>query len=391
MVEAFITPEMIGWAIERVHETHIGLAHKLNVKPEKIAEWVSGDKRPSIRQAQELAKKLKIPFGYLYLSSPPTEKLPLPDLRTMSGTPSSKPSPDFLDVLHDALRKQQWYHEYLKNENVASLPFIGRFKLGDNPKDIAIDIKSTLGINDTLRRQSRTWEEFLTQFSRKAEEARILVLRSGIVGNNTYRKLDVHEFRGFAISDDLAPLVFVNGNDYKSAQIFTLAHELAHLWIGQSGVSNPNYMLRANQQQNEIDRLCDSIAAEVLVPSDDFIMRWNDFSNLDENIDNLAVQYRVSGFVILRRAYTLGKIETDLFHAKYDELLRKSQRRPTNGGGDFYNLLMSRNSNTFTTALMIGVAEGSVAPTEAARLLNLRVARLRHVESYILGRQLANV
>lgn len=384
MVEAFVTPEMIDWAVERVQETPISLGHKLNVKPEKIAEWISGAKRPSIRQAQELAKKLKIPFGYLYLKTPLKETLPLPDLRTAAGKVSRNPSPDFLDVLYDSFRKQQWYHEYLEQENASNIPFIGKFNLNDDTETIASDISETLSIDDDLRQKCSNWEQFLTEFIRRAEQARVLVLRSGIVGSNTYRKLDVQEFKGFAISDDLAPLIFINGSDYKTAQIFTLAHELAHLWIGQSGVSNPDYRLRSKQQKNKIEQLCDSIAAEVLVPSEDFLLRWTDFYKLDDNLDNLARKYRVSTFVVLRRAYEFDKIQRDLFFSKYYELLEKVTRKKTAEGGDYYNLLLSRNSSTLTSALVIAAGEGRVLPTEAAELLNIRVSKLRAIETYVL-------
>jgi Zn-dependent peptidase ImmA (M78 family) len=391
MVEAFVTREMIDWAMERLHETPKSLGLKLNVKSEKIAEWISGAKRPSIRQAQKLAQKLKIPFGYLYLKTPMKETLPLPDLRTAAGTVSRHPSPDFLDVLYDALRKQQWYHEYLEQESAATIPFIGKFNLNDDVKTIAANISKTLSINDDLRQQCNNWEQFLTEFIRRAEQARVLVLRSGIVGSNTRRKLDVQEFRGFAISDNLAPLIFVNGSDYKTAQIFTLAHELAHLWIGQSGVSNPDYMLRSKQQQNKIDQLCDSIAAEVLVPSDDFLMRWDNFHKLDENLDNLARKYRVSTFVVLRRAYEFEKIQRDLFFLKYHELLEKVTGKKTNGGGDYYNLLLSRNSGTLTSTLVVAISEGRVLPTEAAELLNIRVSKLRAIEDYVLLSEFTHV
>jgi Zn-dependent peptidase ImmA (M78 family)/DNA-binding XRE family transcriptional regulator len=385
MVDALITAKMVRWARERVNMNPAELARKMNIKPEKIKAWEDEDAYPTFNQAQELAKKLKIPFGYLYLISPPSEDLPLPDLRTIPGTPPAKPSPDFLDVLYDALRKQQWFREYLENEKANTIPFISRFKLTDNPLNVAIDIQKTLGIDNTLRQRAKNWEDFLTLLTQKAEEARILVLRSGIVGNNTYRKLNTQEFRGFAISDTLAPLVFINGNDYKTAQIFTLVHELAHLWVGQSGVSNPDYTLRANQQNNAIDRLCDSIAADVLVPSEDFLLRWESFDSIDDNIERLSIKYRVSAFVILRRAYVLGIIDKDVFLSKYDELLTRIKRKSSESGGDFYTMILTRNSATFTTRLLTSMSEGKVLPTEAARLLNLRVTSLRSIENGIFA------
>ncbi len=384
MVEAYITRTMLTWARERLNESRQLLAQKMHIKPAKLEAWEDGIALPSTRQAQELANKLRIPLGYLYLSTPPVEDLPLPDLRTMANAPIQKPSPDFLDVIYDAFRKQQWYREYLIGESVPKIEFIGKFNLTENPLKIAADIQATLGIDDELRRNSFTWEQFLTRLIRQAEAARVLVLRNGVVGNNTYRKLDIQEFRGFAICDDIAPLVFINGSDYKTAQIFTLVHELVHLWVGQSGISNPDYMLRPDQQSNQIDQLCDNVAAEVLVPRDMFVAKWDDLREIDYNLNQLAASFRVSSFVILRRGYTLDIISTSTFHSKYNELLTKVKPKRADSGGDFHNLLRSRNSPTLTNTLITGVAEGTVSPPQAARLLNVRIGSLHNIESHIL-------
>ena len=385
MTEAFITPNLVRWAWQRSYATADEAARQLRIEPEKLAAWETGAARPTIRQAQELAKKLRIPFGYLFLNTPPIEEHPLPDLRTMPGADARRPSPDFLDVLHDSLRKQEWYREHLQDQDAPSLPFVGRFSLSDDPETIAADITSTLGIDENMRKQSVNWEKFLTELIGRAEKSGVLVLRSGIVGSNTHRPLNVHEFKGFAISDDLAPCVFINQSDFKSAQIFTLAHELAHLWIGQSGVSNPDYTQLPDQQINVIDRLCDKVAAETLVPGHDFMMRWDLYASVDKNIQSLAAHYRVSAFVVLRRAYEFKKFDHDEFNKKYGEFIKRAQKKKSGGGGDYYRLLLSRNSPSFTTTLLAAVAEGSTLPSEAASLLNVRVAKLAKIEREVFG------
>ena len=124
---------------------------------------------------------------------------------------------------------------------------------------------------EQIRRTSHTWDEFLRELTRSAEATGILVMRSGIVGGNTRRKLSVNEFRGFVISDDLAPLVFINGRDSKAAQIFTLVHELVHVWIDRSGISNPDPKDVPAELRNTVETFCNSVAAEVLVPHADFL------------------------------------------------------------------------------------------------------------------------
>lgn len=390
MTEALVTSQVIEWARERSYLDIDTVAEKLKIKPDKLDAWEKGDERPTFRQAQSLAQKLHIPFGYLFLPEPPVEKLPLPDLRTVTGMPSRPPSPDFFDLLNDILRKQQWYKEYQEREGARPVPFIGRFTLSNSPEIIATDIRETLDINDKMREESENWEQFLREFIRRAENTGVLVLRSGIVGNNTYRKLDVEEFRGFAISDELAPVIFINEQDAKAAQIFTLAHELVHLWIGESGISNPDYRKRPSQQQNIIDRFCDQVAAETLLPKEDFLSRWDDNNTLKENLQTLATRYRVSEFVVLRRAYENEKLTADDYHSQYKELLAAHKRVKGKGGGDFYRNLLARNSSKLTITLLVASAEGRVSQREAARLLNIKVKTLPVVRNEIMKRGYVN-
>ena len=388
--EAFITPELVKWARERQNLTADAVAQKINVTATRFSAWEEGDGRPTLRQAQNLAQKLYIPFGFLFLSAPPSDEVPLPDLRTLTGTPLGPPSPNFIDLVNDVLRKQQWYREYQESEGAQPVPFIGRFTVTDSAETIAADIANTLGINVVMRQESQNWEEFLRQFISRAEAAGVLVLRSGIVENNTHRKLDVEEFRGFAISDDLAPLVFINGQDAKTAQIFTVAHELAHLWIGESGISNPDHMRRASQQINEIDRLCDQVAAETLLPNDDFLSQWQEEGSVERSLQTLAARYRVSRFVVLRRAYENDKVTFDDYRTYYEELVTNLRKRSTQGGGDFYKTLLARNSNTLTLTLLAAASEGRVSDRDAARLLNVKVKTLEDIRKKLLAGELSD-
>lgn len=383
---ALITHRVLRWARERHNITEAAVAKRLGTSPDKVRSWeteTSGE-HPTLRQAQNIAGALNIPLGYLFLSDPPSLTTELPDLRTVSGELVQNPSPEFLDQLYDVLRKQQWYHEYQAAQGAAPLPFIGRFGLGDQPDVIAGNICEVVGINEEMRSQASNWEAFLTALVRKAEAAGVLVFRSGVVAGNTHRPLSPQEFRGFALSDDLAPAIFVNSKDYKVAQTFTLAHELAHLWIGESGVSNPDYAVRSELQVNQIERLCDRVAAEVLVPKDDFLARWSESTSTAQNIQTLARHYRVSRFVVLRRAHEANAIAEAEFFGLYDEF-KDDYHPPSSGKGDFYNLFFARNSTSLSYALLAATAEGRVSRLDAAHLLNVRVETVEKARAELFG------
>lgn len=381
--EAFVTGQLLSWARERSDLSVESAAQRLKMDPDKLEAWEKETARPTLRQAQALARTLHVPFGYLYLPAPPAERSQIPDLRTVGDELARMPSPELSDVLDDAIRKQHWYREHLEQEGAAPFSFVGSASVSDDPDAIAAELRQTIQIDGGLREEASSWEEFLRLLIQRVEESGVLVLRSGVVGNNVHRPLDVDEFRGFAISDDMAPLIFVNGQDAIGAQSFTLVHELAHIWIGRSGVSNPNYRMHASEQANEVEILCNRVAAETLVPSTELRERWKPGIALDDHIKPLTRYFRVSAIVVLRQAYDLGLIERPEFRTQYDILIA-SGRRIGSSGGNFYNTLVSRSSRMMTTALMAALAEGRVHRTEAARLLNVKVKTLGGIAEHVL-------
>lgn len=388
MTEAFITPELITWALRRSRMTKAEAAKRIQVPEPLFLDWERGEARPTLRQAETLAQALHIPFGFLFLSEPPKLEVPLPDLRTINGTSAAELSPQFYDVLNDALRKQEWYRSYLEGEGAKPLSFIGRFSSTSSVHAIAAEIDDTLGISREIRRNADNWEKFLRDLIIKAEEIGVLVLRNRIVGNNTHRPLDVEEFRGFVVSDDIAPLIFLNGADAKSAQIFTLAHELAHLWIGQSGISNPDYRKRASEQKHPVERICDSVAAQALVPEQDFLSGWDFGVSLERNIDQLTRHFRVSRVVILRRAYELDRISDEEYWDYYHKVLPKGRGATRQGeGGDFYRNLLVRNSRTFATKVVEAVLRGEITDRVGARLLNVQIPAFEQFTRKLTGRR----
>jgi len=376
---------MLRWARERLQWPPEYVARKLPVKPEKFALWELGKAYPTFRQAQVLARTLRIPFGYLFLSEPPDETPAIPDLRTIRDERYLQLSVDFLDTLNDALRKQDWYREYLHREGSAPLSFIGRYSVDDSVVRVAKDICSTLGVDDKLRHGARNWQDFLTLLTEKAESAGILVMRNSVVKNNNFRPLSVGEFRGFALSDRLAPVVFINSRDAKAAQIFTLAHELVHLWIGESAISSPD-LAYSSLEEDQVEKFCNQVAAEILTPQTGFLQRWNNHQNLEENIAEITRYYKVSSVVVLRRALELGRISRDRFFKQYHLELEKQQPVKESSGGDPYATYWTRNSKRLTQAIVSATFEGQLLYRDAASFLGVKVKTLEGLRERMEGR-----
>ncbi len=384
--EAFITPRLLTWARERDRLTARQGAERLKLKPERLVAWENGTERPTLRQVEIAAQRLNVPFGYLFLSTPPEEHFPIPDLRTVGDRPGALPSPELRDIVNSALEKQNWYREYRKVEGASVLPFINRYDATNaTSEELASDIRTTLGVNATLRAEAKTPDAFLQIFINRVEDAGVLVLRSGIVGMNTHRPLKVDEFRGFAVIDSFAPLIFLNAADARTAQVFTLAHELVHLWLGANGVSNPTYEGLASDQANLIERLCSRTAAEVLMPKRDFLAYWGSGKPFEKNIEANGNHFRVSALACARRALELDLISSEQFAEYYSRVAGRMNRdaNTEKGGGNFYRTLLARNSRALTISLTTSLREGHTTYRDAARFLGIRVPLLEKVTQFV--------
>jgi len=376
-MKAYIQPNMVQWARERSNLSLANVATTTAVKSSQVADWEEGSDQPTIRQAQKLANALHIPLGWLYLKPPPKERLAIPDLRTIGSEDHGELSPNFRDLLNDVLYKQGNFADLIKEEGAEPLPFIGKFTIRHGVKKVAEDIRNALDVTDQMRQGARNSDEFLRQLIHHAEEAGILVMRSGIVGSNTHRALSVEEFRGFAISDAYAPLVFLNSKDAPAAQIFTLAHELAHLWVGASGISNQRMNAMGNNTHT-IEPFCNKVAAEVLVPENRFYAVWDTQRLLEENLTETAKHFKVSRLVIIFRALNLGDMSQQEFKTLFAQEMaiqqhRKKLQKQSEGGPSQKRLVTARNGHLLTETILAATYEGRVLFRDACQILGTKI------------------
>ena len=227
-------------------------------------------------------------------------------------------------------------------------------------------MRAALGFNIDERRRIPTWTDALRRFIEQADVLGVLVMVSGVVGSNNRRKLDPDEFRGFALSDDLAPLVFINGADTKAAQMFTLAHELAHIWLGQSALSDVD---PASAPTHGVEIWCNQVAAEFLVPLEDLRTEDHERAGSQEECGRLARVFKVSTLVILRRLHDAGALSRDELWQAYHAEVARLQAIPRASGGDFYLTQAARVSKRFARALVVSTLEGQTLHRDAFRLL----------------------
>lgn len=358
-----VKPELFQWARKRSRMSDDVLEKRFP----KYPDWLSGEVQPTLKQLEKFAAQTFTPLGYFFLPEPPEERLPIPDFRTVSDREVARPSPHLLDTIYAAQLRQEWMRSFLIDQGEPPLAFIATRSLNDAPDDVAVDIRRSLDLEPHWNRSFDTWEEALRTLIRKIEGAGILVMINGVVENNTHRPLDVDEFRGFVLSDSHAPLVFINGTDAKAAQMFTLVHELAHLWLGKGGVSNLNALVAS---ENEVEIFCNKVAAEFLVPAREMEMVWREVKSNDRPFDRLARSFKVSPVVAARRALDLGLILRARYFEFYEEYKAEAALRKVKktGGGNFYLTLGTRLGKRFPAAVYSAAKAGRLPYGEAYEL-----------------------
>ena len=398
---ALVNHEVVRWARQRLGMEVSAVASKLGVTSGTASAWETGSTRPTFKQAQRLAKTLMVPFGHLFLSAPPVDDDDIDTQLPIGRTASQwKPSRELIDLFDDARFKQEWFKDYRKAQGADSLPFVGRFPsnlitvdAGELAGDIVRTI-SRLSLSESIARHSGN--SLLRELTSNAEESGIMVMRSGVVGNNVHRPLSSKEFRGFALPDTIAPLIFINARKNVPDQLTTLFHEMAHIWMmeervcesppvdspdspdhsGPHGISQIR-MVEPSDRIDPAERFCDEVATQSLAMA----------------LSGTQPRTEPPG-VVDSRYFEVFSADLEHIDLEVNDAL-PSMRFENSGGGEnaehgnlFCRMLVTRNGMAFTKAVISSAAEGNLLSRDAADLLGIRVKTLSSVAQHLHGNPL---
>jgi Zn-dependent peptidase ImmA (M78 family) len=380
MAHLTVSNSVLRWALDRS-----GKAEAILKKFPKLPTWISGQRQPTLHQLEALATATQTPFGFFFLPQPPDVKLTIPLFRSRGNESVRPPSPDLIESVQTMQRRQAWMRDFLIEEGAEPLAMVRSAGPDDTPEEVAQKIRQALGVEAGWAARQPTWTAALRELFKIVEDAGILVVVNGIVANNTHRKLDPLEFRGFVLVDEYAPLVFLNGSDGKAAQMFTMAHELAHVWYGSSAAFDLRNLQPADE---ETERACDRVAAEFLVPQAELRALWASAKRTKRPYQVAAVHFKVSEIVAARRLRDLKLISNTAFFEFYEHYLEQERRSHRGkGGGDFYATQNSRVGRRFAEAVVIATRSGRLLYSEAFHLTDLHGKTFdRYAESIGLGR-----
>lgn len=354
-----ISKQMLEWAIVRA-----GYDVKAYTdKDPNVMLWMEGTKNPTVRQLETFSKNVHVPFGFLLLETPPELSLDFPFFRTGKGA-TRNVSVNVYDMVQTIRNRQDWLVEHLMEEEYEPLDFVGSFSVKHPVNEVVKDIRKVLRLGDDWAAKLSNWENALKHLTLQVEDIDVMISSSSIVGNNTKRPIKVEECRGFVLVDKYAPFIFINSADAKAAQMFTIAHELAHIWIGESaGFDNKRLMPAANNTE----KFCDLVAAEFLVPE---ALLKNEWDN-NQEFTELSKIFKASPIVVARRALDLSLITKNEFFDFYNDYIASLPPKKQGGGGGtdmYYAVVRKKVGGTFFEQVNNAAKEGRLSYREAYRL-----------------------
>ena len=359
-----IAPEILDWIFRNVTETAEN--QKAYFYLEK---WRKGEKTPTFNKVEEVSRTLHVPFGYFFLRQPPKEDYSFLQYRTIQKDAYAKPSRELIDTIHDMVSIQDWMHEYVKRTDAQPIQIVGSGKGDSTVEALATRIRSDLDIESNWYETTVDADSSFKYLREKGEAVGIIIMMNGIVGNSTKRSLKIEEFRAFTLVDDYAPLIFINATDTKNGRLFSLVHEMVHVWLGQNSVYNNTSIYLDAQSFTETK--CNAVAAEILVPKRAFTSMWinTTIQKKTTEICRLARYFKCSTVVIARRALEQNYITKVIYDEVVAEAIEKSCTvKAKSPGGDYYATLATRIDTRLLFALANSISNGTTLYTEAYKL-----------------------
>lgn len=388
-----VNPKVLNHYIEKSEISIEIIRNRSNLK--KIEQWLSGDVSPTFNQLNQLAKILRVPYTYLIIDEVIVDNLPLLDFRTLNSIDSEKTSRDLIDTIKQIEKRNEFIVDYRKDNGFEPYDYVGAFKVTSNINEVTTYIRKTLKIEKfwqlSLNRNSNSYNFFRD----KLRDIGVQIFKSGYVNRNTKRTLEIDEFRAFVIVNKYAPTIFINSNDSTNGMLFSLLHEFAHILLGQSNIFNVNDTDYYKNTHMDVEKYCNEIAGEIIVPKSNFSSEWEKTYGIPETyskIENLAYVFKTSKTVIARKALSLSLIDNQLYNEiaaenREEYLTYKKELRKKTGGPDYWNVQFDKMDPNFYASVYNSFQSGNIEYTEAKNILDFKNRKefKRYNERFIEG------
>jgi Zn-dependent peptidase ImmA (M78 family) len=397
--QELINPEILIWAresaglgIEEAARKALGDSGK-GTAERKLLELERGERLPSRTQLNKLAKTYRRPLVAFYMNMPPKRAPRGEDFRSTDNEISSRDNALLDALLRDMRARQEMVRDILEDlDEAIPKDFVASSEISDGAEDLARRIASALNFPARRSDWGNGPDEFFRRMRAEAERLGVFVLLVGDLGSH-HSALGEDVFRGFAVADPIAPFIVINDHDARTARSFTLIHELAHIYIGRSGVSGSPESFNLNSDEGTIEQFCNDVAGFVLLPRSFADERPPELSRGDRNlaaryIGDVAKRWMVSEPLVAFRLRRLGWISATLYHELSNSYVErwtsfKAETKAANqlkeGGPDYYVLRQSRLGNALLGVVHRSVRESRLTDTRAAKVLGVKPSSVENL------------
>lgn len=378
--KALVTPQLLVWARESAHLRPDEAARKIVISEDTLHAWESGEERPTLIQARKASRIYGRPLAVFYLEEVPREFSIVRDFRRVSEDATGGAySYELMLLIREMQARQAWVKEILKELGAPRLRFVRSVTLDVQISTVSDAIRKRLKLTVEEQCSWRSANHALNRWIDRAEEVGIFVSQTSARG-----KVLVEDARGFVLADATAPFVFLNSKDTLRGRIFTLAHELAHLWLGESGVSGIDLAGDAHSHEGDIERFCNAVAGAVVFPDSAFSRFFSAISGESQAtpmIDRVADQLHVSRDVVARRLLDAGKIAPRTYERLHSQYMRewKSRDDSSSGGGNYYVNHARALGKSFVRLVADVYSRGRITGGEAAGLVQAKLDNMNRL------------
>jgi Zn-dependent peptidase ImmA (M78 family) len=375
-IEVSVASSLLKWARESIGKTVLDVAKRFDLNDDMVLKWETGEKNPTLKQLKELAKYYKRPLAVFFLPAPPQEP-PLPaDFRTLPKTLKKPFSEKTLLVLRRARRLQELAGNLKVSLDQPAEVKIGRASISDNTKTLGMQIRDRLRVSTGEQFKWKSEVEALHSWKKSVEQLGALVLEISF---------PILEGRAFCLSDEAVPVIVLNSNDAVTGRIFSLFHECGHLLLGQSGICD------MSEEHKHVEQFCNRFAGELLVPTDSLLQdpkirdHPKHLARSDDDLQQLARQYRVSRDVVLLRFLILRLISESFYQRKSREWeIQVRQQKGRRGGRRIpAKQCVRQNGVPFTSLVLESARQEVITHRDVSDYLSISLKYLPAVESIV--------
>lgn len=371
-----INPSILTFSREQMGYGIPEIARKVPVKEERWLQWERGEEKPTTNQLIKIADQLDRTPAYFYLPSIPEEEEPLSEFRTINNLKLDSATPKLISAIREARRNREELISLYRSINQQPEPLPEYEAAGEPIKKIASEVRQWLGVTYELQSSWSSSSKALTEWKNLLEERDIYVMQ--------FPYVEVDECRGFAIAEELFPVIGINSKDSYNARIFTLIHELAHVLFRNSVLINDS-LTNYFGNKRSLEQTCNRLAAEILVPEE---LLKNEFNRSDfsvKEVKRVSNRFRVSGYVMMIRLKNSGLIS----ESEYNQLLSEFSFYDRSGGGSdggdaYYNRIVQKG-RLFLKAAFQNYFNDQITVAELANLTEWKVPNLNELAAKTFG------